>query len=84
MITDNRLKVFCTVADQLSFSKAAKILGISQPAVTKHILILEKEIGCALFLRISNSVVLTEKGEKFLKISKEILSLYQSFDTLKS
>jgi DNA-binding transcriptional LysR family regulator len=84
MITDNRLKVFCTVADQLSFSKAAKILGISQPAVTKHILILEKEIGYALFLRISNSVVLTEKGEDFLKISKEILSLYQSFDTLKS
>ncbi|MDD2595650.1 MAG: LysR family transcriptional regulator [Bacteroidales bacterium] len=82
-MTDTRLQVFCTVAEQLSFSKAAKILGISQPAVTKHISRLEQEIGSALFVRISNTVLLTEIGEAFYKKSYEILKLYQSIDSLK-
>ncbi|MDD2294148.1 MAG: LysR family transcriptional regulator [Bacteroidales bacterium] len=82
-MTDTRLQVFCTVAETLSFSKAAMLMGMSQPAVSKHIAILEKEIGSALFLRIGISVMLTEKGREFLKIAKEILTLYQSFDSLK-
>ena len=38
MLTDFRLKVFKTVADRLSFTKAAAELLISQPAVTKQIM----------------------------------------------
>lgn len=82
-MTDTRLQVFCTVAETLSFSKTAMLLGISQPAVTKHIAILEKEIGSALFLRIGVKVIMTQKGEEFLLIAKEIIALYQSFDSLK-
>ncbi|NMB36564.1 MAG: LysR family transcriptional regulator [Bacteroidales bacterium] len=82
-MTDKRLQVFAVAARELSFVKAAKILGISQPAVSKHIALLEKEIGGALFLRISRTLVLTEKGEKLLGIANKILALYQSIDTLK-
>ena len=45
MITDFRLKVFKTVADRLSFTKAAAELLISQPAVTRHISELEKQLA---------------------------------------
>lgn len=82
-MTDTRLKVFCTVAEFLSFSKAASVLGISQPAVTKHIAHLEQEIGAALFLRIGHNIILTEKGEELLDIAREILKLYNSIDSIK-
>ncbi len=41
---DFRLEVFYTVAKNLSFSKAAKELFISQPAVTKHIMEIERTL----------------------------------------
>jgi DNA-binding transcriptional LysR family regulator len=80
---DKRLQVFTVAARRLSFLKAAKILGISQPAVSKHIALLEKEVGGALFLRISRALVLTKKGEQLLEIADKILALYQSIDNLK-
>jgi len=58
--------VFFEVATNLSFSKAAKILFISQPAVSKHIKKLESEIGAALFERNGNTILLTTSGEKLL------------------
>ena len=82
-MTDKRLQVFTVAARQLSFSKTAKIMGISQPAVSKHIALLEKELGGALFLRISQTLVLTKKGEQLLEIADKILALYQSIDNLK-
>ena len=58
--------VFYEVATNLSFSKAAKILFISQPAVSKHIKKLESETGSALFERNGSSILLTSSGEKLL------------------
>lgn len=83
-MTDRRLKVFCTVAECLNFSTAAKMMGISQPAVTKHIASIEAEIGCALFLRIGRSLVITEKGLELLKIAERILAGYAEIDSLKN
>lgn len=83
-MTDKRLEVFCTLAEQLSFSRTAKLTGISQPAVTKHITILEQEMGSALFLRLGSSVMLTPKGEELYKKAKEILDLYKSLEAIKS
>lgn len=82
-MTDNRLKVFCEAAECLNFSKAAAALGISQPAVSKHIAKLEEELGCALFVRYDKSIILTEKGGQLLKIARSILDKYSEIDSLK-
>ena len=50
MFEDFRLKVFMAVAETGSFTKAAKSIGISQPAVSQNINALEKEIGTPLIL----------------------------------
>ena len=59
--------VFLEVATQLSFSKAAKTLFISQPAVSRHIQLLEGQYNCALFERNGHSVTLTALGSKILE-----------------
>ena len=82
-MTDQRLLVFTTLAGNLSFSETARQLGISQPAVTKHIAALEQEIGSALFVRYGRSVALTEKGLALKQIAEKILEGYASIDFLK-
>ncbi|WP_310993717.1 LysR family transcriptional regulator [Aequorivita marina] len=73
---DFRLKVFKTVAEELSFTKASKLLFISQPAVTKHINELEKQYGKPLFNRHGNSISLTSEGEIFYDYTVKIIELY--------
>lgn len=58
-----QLKAFCTVARTLSFTEAAKILTISQPAVSRQIAVLEDEIGSKLFKREHNTLTLTRAGD---------------------
>ncbi len=60
---DYRDKVFLAVAENLSFSKTANELFISQPAVTKHIKELESKHNSALFERKGNKVYLTKAGK---------------------
>ena len=76
MLTDFRLKVFKTVADRLSFTKAAAELLISQPAVTKQINVLERLLGKPLFLRHGNRISLTDDGVRLLEYANRILALY--------
>ncbi len=80
MITDFRLQVFKAVADKLSFTKAASALLISQPAVTKHIGELEKQLGVPLFTRHGSSISLTRHGEQALDYANRILALYSDFN----
>ena len=77
MLEDFRLKVFVTLAQQKSFTKAASVLGISQPAVSNHILELEKALGVKVFQRQRGETVLTESGKVFLKHAYRILSDYE-------
>ncbi len=56
------LRVFLAVARRLSFSRAAEELFISQPAVSRHVHDLEKEIGASLFGQTGNRIYLTEAG----------------------
>ena len=58
----DQLRTFCTVAQTLSFTEAAKILTISQPAVSRQIATLESEIGARLFERTNNALILTKAG----------------------
>lgn len=60
---DYRDTVFLAVAENLSFSKAADELFISQPAVTKHIKELENKYKVDLFERKGNKILLTEAGK---------------------
>lgn len=66
-----RLHVFRRVAEMRSFTRASKALHLSQPAVTKHIKLLEEELGLPLFVRSRNGVVLTDAGTIFLQHVQE-------------
>jgi LysR family transcriptional regulator, transcriptional activator of the cysJI operon len=70
-----RLKVFRTVAQHLSFRKAAEHLFITQPAVTLQIKALEEDLGVRLFDRRGNQIFLTAQGTRLLRYAKRMESL---------
>lgn len=74
MLEDFRLKVFVTVAQEKSFTKAAAVLGVSQPAVSQNIAEIEKGLGAKLFERMKGETVLTTEGEVFLSYAEKLLS----------
>ena len=69
------LKYFLVVATERNISNAAKILFVSQPALSKQLKELEEELGVILFKRGNRNITLTEDGVYFLSKTKEILSL---------
>jgi DNA-binding transcriptional LysR family regulator len=71
----HQLAVFHAVAEQSSLTKAAALLFISQPAVSKQLRELERSLGMALFHRLSTGVRLTEAGELLLGYSRQIFAL---------
>lgn len=82
MLEDFRLKIFVTTAKERSFTKAADLLGISQPAVSQNISELEKGLGVRLFDRLRQEVVLTAEGEVFLRYADRILTAAAEADIL--
>lgn len=72
MLEDFRLRVFLTVVSEGSFTKAARNLGISQPAVSQNIAELERETGEELFHRNKGSVTLTPAGITFKGYAERI------------
>ena len=64
---DFKYKVFLSAAKLLSFSKAAKELSITQPAVSFQIRHLEEGIGAKLFVRYPNRIELTSVGTLLLR-----------------
>lgn len=77
---DFRLRVFLSVAKHLSFTKAAKELFISQPAISKHIQELESEYKTTLFERKGNSITLTVAGKLMVKHAEELMVQYQQLE----
>jgi LysR family transcriptional regulator, transcriptional activator of the cysJI operon len=75
-----RLQVFNSVAVNLSFTKAAKELHITQPAVTNNIKELETTLGVTLFNREQNGIILTEAGKILLKYSKRMDEAYKQME----
>jgi DNA-binding transcriptional LysR family regulator len=61
-MTDFQIQCFLTLAAYQSFTRAAEVLGISQPALTHQIAALEKRLGMELFKRTRRGVVLTPEG----------------------
>ncbi|MFZ1699941.1 MAG: LysR family transcriptional regulator [Pyrinomonadaceae bacterium] len=71
----NQLEVLVTVAKERSFSRAAEVLGRTQPAISQAVRRLEAEIGEKLFDRSSKDGTLTFAGEVLLGHAKQMLNL---------
>lgn len=77
-MTDFNLKVFLAVAKMNSFTRAAAVLNLSQPAVTHQIKNLETILRTRLFNRCQNKISLTKSGKILLRYAEEINLLYQN------
>jgi len=75
---DFRLKIFHTVAQVKSFTKAAEILGLTQPAITFQMKNLEEEFRTRFFNRDQNRITLTETGKILFRHAEKILGEYES------
>jgi DNA-binding transcriptional LysR family regulator len=73
--TLQQLRILKAVATEKSFTKAAKLLYLSQPSLSKQIKTLEKNLDILLINRENNKISLTENGKVFLQYSERILSL---------
>jgi DNA-binding transcriptional LysR family regulator len=71
----NQLRTFLAVSDQLSFSAAARRLGLSQSAVSQHIRRLEEATGSRLLIRDTHTVTLTPPGESLTAIARSMVEL---------
>ena len=69
---DYKIKTFIIVAQVSSFSKAAEILHITQPAVSQHISSIENYFKCELFDKRKRTIKLTEEGELLYKYAIEM------------
>ncbi|CAB5714761.1 Gcv operon activator [Delftia tsuruhatensis] len=79
--TISELNAFIVSARQLSFSKAAKELFVTQSAISRHIAELETYLGHPLFIRSRNGLALTQIGEHFLKQVRPALHALESATT---
>ena len=69
----HQLRYFVAAAEELSVSKAAERVHVSQPALSRQIRLLEEEIGLRLFDRIKQRIHLTEAGKFFLLKARQLL-----------
>ena len=71
------LRYFVVVAECLNFTKAAELLYITQPCLSRHISNLELELGVVLFDRDKRSISLTESGKQLLSETYPLIRSYE-------
>ena len=71
-------RLYITVVEQGSFSKAAELLGITQPTVSKQIDRLEAKLGSQLLKRSTRKLILTSAGERYYARALEIDALVKA------
>lgn len=76
----HKLRIFKTVADLKSISKAAQMLFMSQPTVTLQIKKLENYLGTTLFTRKKNNLELTPQGKRLYDYAERILKEYTALE----
>lgn len=69
-----RLRYFVAVADAANFRQAAERLRVAQPALSRHVAELEKELGFQLFERLPRGIRLSDPGREFLRESRRVLA----------
>jgi len=69
------LEAFVQTVNCNSFSKAAKLMQLSQPTISSHINTLEKEMGTKLLIRTTKNMELTVKGRRFYEQVSEFLKM---------
>ncbi|ACV21380.1 Hca operon transcriptional activator [Slackia heliotrinireducens] len=74
-----RMREFVTLAHTMNFTKAARIMHLSQSALSNHIMQMEKELGVSLVDRTTQKIRLTVAGYNFLETSSLIINSYDSF-----
>ncbi|HEX6003317.1 MAG TPA: LysR family transcriptional regulator [Burkholderiales bacterium] len=79
-MADRRLQVFYTVAKQLSFTKAAEQLFMTQPAVTFQVKQLEEHFSTRLFERSHGRIALTPAGRLVMEYAERILGISEELD----
>ena len=77
-----QLEAFVSVAEEGSFSKAAKHLFLTQPTVSAHVSSLEQELGVCLFVRNTKEVSLSEDGKKLHGYAKQMIVLQREIETV--
>lgn len=70
-----QLKTFLTVAELLSFNKAATVLNLAQSTVSARIRVLEDDLGVLLFDRLGKNVTLTEAGRKMARYARKMIDM---------
>ncbi len=69
------LRYFLTVAREKNITKAASLLHITQPSLSRQLMQLEEELSVKLFERTRYGISLTEEGRFFLRRAEELLTL---------
>ncbi|MEV0231074.1 LysR family transcriptional regulator [Nonomuraea sp. NPDC050786] len=67
------LRYFVAVAEELNVTRAAERLFVSQPALSKQLRVLERQLGFRLFERVHSGVVLTRQGEVLLPVARDLI-----------
>jgi DNA-binding transcriptional LysR family regulator len=73
--TLQQLRILKAIATEKNFTKAAKLLYLSQPALSKQIRVLEENLDMILINRENHKISLTENGQVFLQYAERILAL---------
>ncbi len=81
-MTLSQIQTFLVVSESLNFTKAARSLSVTQPAVSTQIQLLEKELGVSLFNRIGRRVYLSQAGFLFRDLALEIIARVNRSETL--
>src|SRR5438874_8374751 len=70
----DQVEAFVAIVRRGGFTRAAATLHLSQPAISRRLLLLERELGAPVFERIRSGVVLTDAGRAFLPHAEALLA----------
>ncbi|WP_154974195.1 LysR family transcriptional regulator [Priestia megaterium] len=74
------LRYFLTVAREVNITKAADVLHVTQPTLSRQLKDLEQELGKKLFIRSSHSIILTDEGMLLRNRAEEIVNMVDKLE----